>query len=101
MRYDSDGGRGSEVVHPCLLIIQLGIQLLLRKGNSEVSEVPSLLLGFSEVESEVLILSLLNSEVLLGFSELESKVLVLGLLSIQLLLGFSEVVSPPVSSRTD
>ena len=39
MRYDSDGGRGSEVVHPCLLIIQLGIQLLLRKGNSEVSEV--------------------------------------------------------------
>ena len=45
MRYDSDGGRGSEVVHPCLLIIQLGIQLLLRKGNSEVSEVhvPSIL----------------------------------------------------------
>ena len=31
--------RGKEVVHPCLLIIQLGIQLLLRKGNSEVSEV--------------------------------------------------------------
>ena len=78
MRYDSNRGSGS---------IQIGLNLLLSEGYSEVSE--------------VLILSLLNSEVLLGFSELESKVLVLGLLSIQLLLGFSEVVSPPVSSRTD
>ena len=91
MRYDSNQGSGS---------IQIGLNLLLSEGYSEVSEVlvlsllsSEVLLGFSEVESEVLILSLLNSEVLLGFSELESKVLVLGLLSIQLLLGFSEVES--------
>ena len=91
MRFDSNRGRGS---------IQIGLNLLLSEGYSEVSEVlvlsllsSEVLLGFSEVESEVLILSLLNSEVLLGFSELESKVLVLGLLSIQLLLGFSEVES--------
>ena len=73
---------------------------LVRDIHSEVSEVlvlsllsSEVLLGFSEVESEVLVLSLLHSEVLLGFSELESKVLVLGLLSIQLLLGFSELES--------
>ena len=46
MRYDSDGGRGSEVVHPCLLIIQL----LLRKGNSEVRE--QLMLGFVKTSDD-------------------------------------------------
>ena len=72
MRYDNDGGRGSEVVHPCLLIIQLGIQLLLHKGNSEVSE--STFLAFSVFK------------LLLGFSEVESEVVSPGLLSLQLLL---------------
>ena len=73
MRFDSNRGRWS---------IQIGLNLLLSEGYSEVSE--------------VLVLSLLSSEVLLGFSELESKVLVLGLLSIQLLLGLSEVESKVV-----
>ena len=46
MRYDSNTCRGSEVVHPCLLIIQL----LLCKGNSEVRE--QLMLGFVKTSDD-------------------------------------------------
>ena len=63
MRYDSNRGSGS---------IQIGLNLLLSEGYSEVSE--------------VLVLSLLSGEVLLGFSEVESEVVSPGLLSLQLLL---------------
>ena len=67
------GGSGS---------IQIGLNLLLSEGYSEVSE--------------VLVLSLLSSEVLLGFSEVESEVVSPGLLSLQYLHGLIDGVSEGV-----